>query len=124
MTEKSTQSKNGNYQELIEILEHHNVITYKETAITHADKLVPICHRFISDITNLMKPQDYEGAPNEFIEMVIASQTYVSASLIIALGDMFPSVPINTFIKNFKKSLDASVNVQLRNHNEIVRDMV
>lgn len=115
MTEKSKESKSGNFQELIEILERHNVITYKDKAIEHADKLVPICHQFINDITTTIHPDDYPGQPNEFIEMIIGFQTYVAASLIIALGDIFPSVPLNTFIKNYKKSLDASVDVQLRN---------
>jgi hypothetical protein len=115
MTAKNKGSKNGNYQELIEILEHHNIITYKEKAIEHTDKLVPVAHQFIKDITETINPDDYPGQPNEFIEMVIAFQTYVAASLLIALTDMFPDVPLSAFLKNHKKSLDASLAVQLRN---------
>ncbi len=124
MTVKNKESKSGNYQELIEILEHHNIITYKEKAIEHCDKLVPVAHQFIRDITKTIHPDDYPGQINEFIEMVIAFQTYVSASLLIALTDMFPDVPLSAFLKNHKKSLDASIAVQLRNHNEVTRHMV
>lgn len=124
MTAKSKESKSGNYQELIDILQHHNIITHKEKAIEHCDKLVPIAHQFIKDITETIHPDDYQGQLNEFIEMVIAFQTYVAASLLIALTDIFPDIPLNTFLKNHKKSLDASLAVQLRNHNEIVREMV
>lgn len=119
MTAKNRESKNGKHQELIDLLDFHNIIINKDKAIEHADKLVPIAHQFIKDITSIISPDDYPGQPNEFIEMVIASQSYVGASLLICLGDMFPSVPLNKFLKNYKKSLESSVNLQLRQINEI-----
>lgn len=116
MKMKKEALKSGKSQELMKLLDEHNIITYRETAIEHADKMVPIAHQFIKDITSTISPSDYEGQPNEFIEMILASQSYVAASLIIALYDMFPATTIDKLHKNYKLSLKASINLQMRNH--------
>lgn len=102
--------------DLINKLKTHNIITYIDTASLHADKLTPLCHEFVREITGILSPDDYKGRPNEFIEMVIAAMTYTSGSLLIALFDMFPEVSLKVLVKNFRLSLDSSINLQMKNH--------
>jgi hypothetical protein len=114
MTVKSKKLKSGKHQELIDLLDVHNIIINKETAIEQADKLVPIAHQFIKDVTSVMSPKDYPGQPNEFIEMVLASQAYIASSLILCLYEMFPAATIDKLVKNYKLSLKESINIQIR----------
>lgn len=115
---KKEELKSGKHQGLIDLLDIHNIITNKETAIKHADKLVPIAHQFIKDITSIIHPDEYQGAPNEFIEMVIASETYIAGSLLVCLFDMFPETTIKQLVKNYKLSLDSSIHLQSRINQE------
>lgn len=114
MTAKNKALKNGKHQELIDLLDVHNIIINKDKAIEHADKLAPIAHQFIKDITSVMSPEDYPGQPNEFIEMVLASQSYIAASLIICIYEMFPATTLDKLVKNYKLSLKASMDLQIK----------
>jgi hypothetical protein len=116
MTKKKEGLTSGKRQELIDLLEIHNIIKNKDVAIDHANKLVPIAHQFIKDITSTISIEDYKDSLNEFIEMAIASQTYVASTLLICLNDMFPDIPLSVFVKNYQKSLDESLALQIRNH--------
>lgn len=116
MTKKNKESKNGNHQELIDRLENKNIIIYKNKATEQANKLVPLAHQFIKNITNIVSIEDYPGYPNEFIAMLIMTQAYAAANLLIILSDMFPNIPLNILSKNFKKSLESSITLQLQNH--------
>jgi hypothetical protein len=97
------------------LLGEHNIIVYKDVAINHADKSIPVAHQFIKEITSIIAPQDYKDRPNEFIEMVMAIMSYTSASLLVALYDMFPPLSIETFKKGFDKSIESALKLQMKN---------
>ena len=103
MKVKKEESKNGSNLKMIENL---SIITNKEIAWRDSEKLVDVTHEYITNLTHCITPQDYDSAPNEFIEMILATMAYASARLIIDMYEMYPEATIDSLKSNFNKSIE------------------